>query len=194
MIKHVSVLRLTAGLFIFLPLCFGGCSALLPKGETVTEGPWKTYQEAQQTFDEIIPHQTTVDDLKKMKLDPTLNPNVTILNYSDVLRLFLPSPSINAHDLDSGVQECIEAKTACEGYQIDQKVIKRKRNGNFWTDFLNFHRQVNITGWRFNGVILIKDNMVVYKLSGGQPNINEMEDNKNPLGPFQNGETRSIVH
>lgn len=102
-----------------------------------------------------------------------------------MLRRFIPSPSINAHDLDPGVQECITAKTACKGYEIDQRTIRRKRDGNFWADFLNFSRKVDVVGWRFNGVILIKDKLVVYKLSGGQPSIHELEENKNPLGPFQ---------
>jgi len=158
---------------------------MLPRGETVTDGPWQNFQEAQQTFDKIILHQTTVQDLKKLQLDPTTNPNITILNYSDVLRLFIPSPTINADNLDAGVQECIAAKTACQGYSIDQRSIKRKRYGNFWADFLNFKRKVDVVGWRFSGVILIKDNVVVYKLSGGQPAIHELEENMNPLGPFQ---------
>lgn len=178
--------RVTAWLAIILfPLCLGGCSSLLPKGEAETEGPWQTFWEAQQTFDKIIPHQTTVEALKQLKLDPESNQNVTILNYSDVLRRFIPSPTINASDLDPGVQECISAKTACKGYEIDQRVMKRKRYGNFWADVFNFERKVDIVGWRFNGVILIKDNLVVYKLTGGQPAIHEREENKNPLGPFQ---------
>ena len=178
--------RVTAWLAIILfPLYLGGCSSLLPKGEAETEGPWQTFWEAQQTFDKIIPHQTTVEELKQLKLDPGSNPNVTILNYSDVLRRFIPSPTINAHDLDPGVQECISAKAACKGYEIDQRVMKRKRYGNFWADVFNFERKVDIVGWRFNGVILIKGDLVVYKLTGGQPAIHEREENKNPLGPFQ---------
>ena len=191
----MSVPRATAWLvIIFFPLYLGGCSSLLPKGETETEGPWQTFWEAQQTFDKIIPHQTTVEALKQLKLDPESNPNVTILNYSDVLRRFIPSPTINASDLDPGVQECISAKTACKGYEIDQRVMKRNRYGNFWADVFIFERKVDIAGWRFNGVILIKDDLVVYKLTGGQPAIHEREENKNPLGPFQGFGERLLSH
>ncbi len=170
---------------VIVSLCLGGCGALLPKGETVTEGPWQSFADAQRTFDKIVPHETTVEGLRQLQLDPAANPNVTILNYSDVLRRFIPSPTINAVDLDPGVQECIAAKTACQGYEIDQRVTQRKRYGNFWTDFLNFQRKVDIVGWRFNGIILIKNDVVVYKLTGGQPAIHEREQTKNPLGPFQ---------
>src|SRR5574340_109344 len=169
----------------FLLVFLAGCGSLLPRAEVVTESPWQSFQDVQQVFDKIVPYQTTVGDLKQLRLDPESNPNITILNYSDVVGRFIPSPSINAHDLDSGVRECIMANTACKGYELDQRFIKRKRYGNFWADFLNFKRKVDVIGWRFNGVILIKDGVIVYKLTGGQPAIHELEENKNPLGPFQ---------
>ncbi len=168
-----------------------GCTALLPRSEALTDNPWQSFEEAQQTFDRIIPYQTTVEDLKQLKLDPAANANITILNYSDVLRRFIPSPSIDAKDLDAGVQQCIAAKTVCRGYEVEQRITKRNRYGNFWLDVLNFRRKVDIVGWRFNGVILIRDSTVVYKLTGGQPAIHEHEENTQPLGPFQGlGESR----
>ena len=184
--------RLIKGLALgFSVALLAGCGALLPRGETVAESPWQSFEEAQQTFDRIIPYTTTVQDLRALKLDPMQNPNITLLNYSDVLRRFIPSPSTNTEDLDPGVQDCIKAKSACKGYEVDQKTVKRRRYGNFLADFMNFKRKVDIVGWRFNGVVLIKDEVVVYKLTGGQPAIHEHEENKNPLGPLQGiGESR----
>lgn len=161
------------------------CGSPLPKGEGSTEGPWKSYEEAQHTFDLIVPHKTTTIDLKQLNLDPHTNPNITILNYADVIRRFIPSYSINTNDLDAGVLECIMAKTSCQGYEIDYRVVKRNRYGNFVVDYLNFNRKVDVVGWRFNAVLLVKDNTVIYKLTGGQPAIHEREENTNPLGPFQ---------
>ncbi|MBY0577636.1 MAG: hypothetical protein K2P57_01170 [Burkholderiales bacterium] len=177
MIKPITALAALALL--------GSCSSMLPKAEVTTISPWHSFQEVQQVFDSIVPHKTTADDLRKLGLDPQTNPNITLLNYSDVLRRFIPSPSVDAHDLDAGVQECILAKSACEGYEIRQSTTRRIRYGNFWADFLNFRRKVDIAGWRFNGVILIRDKIVVYKLTGGEPAIHEFEENRNPLGPFQ---------
>ena len=174
--------RLAIGLSVLL---LAGCGTLLPRGESVVESPWHSFADAQQTFDSIVPYKTTVEDLRKLKLDPLQNPNITLLNYSDVLRRFIPSPATNMQDLDSGVRDCIDAKSACKGYEVDQKTVTRRRYGNFWADFLNFKRKVNIAGWRFNGVILIKGDLVVYKLTGGQPVIHELEESKNPLGPLQ---------
>jgi len=183
-------LSLLAGLALTL---LTGCSSLLPHGETVADSPWNSYEDALQTFENIVPHQTTVKDLGTLKLDPMHNANITLLNYSDVLRRFIPSPATNMEDLDVGVQECIQAKSACKGYEVDQKSLMRQRYGNFWADFLNFRRKTDIVGWRFNGVILIKGDVVVYKLTGGQPSIHEREETSNPLGPLQGiGESRIL--
>lgn len=166
-------------------LCLVGCSSLLPRGNTAVAGPWQSFEDAQQAFDKIAPYQTRVTDLKGLGLDPVSTPNITLLNYSDVLIRFIPSPAISADALDKGVKDCIEAQIVCRGFEIDQKHIKRTRTGGFWSDFLNFRRQVDVTGWHFKGMLLIKDDVVVYKLIGGQPLIQEMEYNTNPLGPLQ---------
>jgi hypothetical protein len=160
-----------------------GCSSMLPKSASTTQSPWATYRDVQLTFDKIIPGQTTNAELRDLQLDPEANPNIAILNYADVLMRFVPNASISMSDLDIGVRECISAKTLCRGYAIAQKSVIKNREGNFFADILGFHRETNITGWKFDGLILIKDGVVIYKLSGGQPSISEREDVKNPLGP-----------
>lgn len=65
--------------------------------------------------------------------------------------------SAKLSEVNAGVAECIVAKGACRGYEVNQKSTTRKRYGNFWADFLN----------------------------GGQPAIHELEDNMQPLSPFQ---------
>jgi len=167
------------------PVFLAGCSSLLPHAHTNTVGPWQNYHEAQQTFDQIIPYQTTSEELKTLKLDPESNPNITILNYSDVIRRFIPNPTVNADDLAPGVKECIMAKAACHGYEIVQKSNTSKRYGNFWADITNFKRKTEVTGWSFSGVILVKDDIVIYTLAGGLPAIRELDESNNPLGPFQ---------
>jgi hypothetical protein len=167
--------------------CLGlvGCTSLLPRSDVVLEGQWNSFEDAKQTFDKIIPYQTSAEELKAFGLDPNITPNITLLNYSDVLQRFVPSPSINAEELDTGVNDCLKAKMACRGFEINQRVVKRNRFGNFWIDFLGFKKKTDVTGWHFKGMVLIKDKLVVYKLVGGQPMIHELEKSENPLGPFQ---------
>ena len=184
-LRIAGVAPAIALLIVAVVTAVAGCSALLPRTEALTVSPWQSFEEAQQAFNQIILHKTTVGDLKRLKLEPESNPNITILNYSDVLRRFIPSPSIDASSLDAGVRECLRAATHCRGYEVDHRVLKRNRYGNFWADIFNFRRKTDIVGWRFNAVVLITDDVVVYKLTGGQPAIHEYEESNNPLGPLQ---------
>jgi hypothetical protein len=160
-----------------------GCGSMLPRSKETTASPWQSYQEVQQTFDKIVPGQTTFIELKELQLDPQASPNIAILNYSDVLRRFVPNASVSLADLDVGVKDCISAKTVCTGYEVNQKATNKKRDGNFLADFLGFHRETQTTGWSFNGLLLVKDGVVIYKLTGGQPVILQHEETRNPLGP-----------
>ena len=162
-----------------------GCSILLPRSQESTSSPWQTYQEAQLAFDRLVPGETTAVELREMSLDPSTNPNITILNYSDVLRRFLANQSISIVDLDQGVRECVAAKTSCKGFEVNQKILDKQRHGNFWLDLLGFKRHTHTNGWSFAGLILLKDGVVVYKLTGGQPAISQDENANNPLGPVQ---------
>ena len=49
---------------ICLVLLLAACAALLPRSEVQTEGSRASFEEAQKVFDQSIPHQTTVEDLK----------------------------------------------------------------------------------------------------------------------------------
>ena len=162
-----------------------GCTALLPKSHETTASPWQSYREAQQTFDLIVPGVTTAQDLREMQLDPEIVPNIAILNYSDVLRRFMANQSVTLADLDHGVLECVKARTVCRGLEINQRLVRKHRNGSFWLDVFGFKRETHVEGFRFNALVLLKDGVVVYKLTGGQPVIQESEHTQNPLGPVQ---------
>ena len=163
-----------------------GCNALLPRSkEHSPSSPWTTYREAQAAFDKIVPGKTTMDELAGLSLDPDKVPNIAILNYSDVLRRFMANQSVTLADLDEGVQDCVRAKTECRGLEINQRLVSKHRNGSFWLDLFGFKRETHTEGFRFNALVLLKDDIVVYKLTGGQPVIREQEENQNPLGPVQ---------
>lgn len=168
-----------------MALLVAGCSTLLPSSKKATASPWQSYREAQLTFDKIIPGHTTEIELRLLHLDPDAHPNIAILNYSDVLLRFMPHASISLEDLDPAVRECVSAKIFCKGFAISQSNVNRHRNGNFFADVLGFNRETHISGWEFHGLLLIKDGVVVYKLTGGKPSIAQQEQDRNPLGPVQ---------
>ena len=77
------------------------------------------------------------------------------------------------------------AKTVCRGFEVNQRLVSKQRQGNFFLDVLGFRKETQTQGWRFNGLVLVKDGVVIYKLTGGQPVIHEAEESSNPLGPVQ---------
>jgi hypothetical protein len=162
-----------------------GCSSLLPTVEETTESPWKSYEDTKRSFDKIMPGQTTLEELKELGFDPFDNPNIRLIDYLEITRRFLPNQSITLQVLHPDMRTCLEAKIACHGYEVAPKMVRSKRYGNVILDVFNFRRKTRKTGWSFSGLIILNRDLVVYKLEGGEPNILELEDKKNPLGPFQ---------
>lgn len=166
-------------------LLTGGCSNLLPTIDQSVEFRWNSYEEVKQSFDRIQPGQTTVEDLKELGFDPFENPNIRVLNYLEITQRFIPNASIRLVDLHPAIRACLEAKTACQGYEISPKILHSQRYGNVVLDVFNFRRKTRTTGWSFQGLMVVNAGQVVYKLAGGQPSVLELEDKENPLGPLQ---------
>ncbi len=166
-------------------LALAACTSLLPDGKQATATHWESFQAAKTSFDRIEPYRTSLQGLHDLGFDPAHTPNVQILNYSQVVKRVLPTNTISSDPLPKGMRECYTAEERCFGYLLEQDRIQRQRVGNFFTDFLNFQRDVEITGWRFSALIVVIDDQVVFKQWSGQPNVHETETNHNPLGPLQ---------
>lgn len=170
---------------VCIAVAVSACSSLLPDVKQNTQTPWHSYAEAQAMFEKIIPGKTRLSELQGLGVDPTQTPNVGYLSHADLLRRLLPAAAYDIRYLDPGLQECIKSQNACFAYQIEQLSLDRKRFGNFWLDFFNFKRNVNISGWQFDAVVVIKGDTVVYKQWSGKPNVQQLEVESTPLGPFQ---------
>lgn len=165
-------------------LATSGCFSVLPTSRQTPRTPWTSYAEAKSVFDKIVPRQTRIEDLKPLGLEPT-SPNVRVLTYLDIIQRFLPNQSVTKEDLDRSVRECIEAREGSFALELDVSDKKEKREGNVFLDLLGFRRLTHETGWRFNALLLIRDDIVVYKLSSGMPQIDTRKKTVNPLGPLQ---------
>jgi hypothetical protein len=176
-------LNLLIRMTIFLVLILqAGCASLLPSGKTIVESPWQEYADAKKAFDAITVGKTTVDDLKELGFDVKDSPNIKVLNYLDIAESVQAIPM---QELDPGLQACLRARSDCRAYVFEPKRTYTKRIGNFWLDMWNFRRKTHETGWRFKALIVFVNHHVAYKLSSGEPQIDQMEDRVNPLGPFQ---------
>jgi len=159
-----------------------GCVSLLPTGKNIAESPWKEYADAKTAFDSITIGKTTEEDLKTLGFDVTSSPNLKVLNYLDIAATVQPIP---IQELDPGLQSCLRARSDCRAYVFEPKRTYSKRLGNFWLDLLDFRRKTQETGWRFKALIVFVNHHVAYKLSSGEPKIDQLQDLINPLGPFQ---------
>jgi len=108
-----------------------------------------------------------------------------VLTYLDVIQRFIPNQSITKEDLAEAVRDCLEAKDGCRALELELDVVKGKRTGNVLLDIFGFVRKNRETGWRFKALLVLRDDLVVYKLSSGEPTVDRFEERVKPLGPLQ---------
>lgn len=162
----------------------GGCSTWLPRAQSWSSS-FETFEDARTAIESLEPMKSDVATLRNIGISPTQQPNMLILTQADIMRRFISGIPLKRDDLDPGVRACLEAHDACRGWEFYGSRIVKARTGNFVADFTNFSRRTETTGWRFNALILLINDVVVYRAWGGQPRINEIEVNTNPLGPAQ---------
>jgi len=177
-------MRSRVSLLLLAAIAFAGCAELLPKSAVRTEVQWQTFNDARALVEAIQPYKTTKADLASLGLSD-VNPAVTLLSHVEVAVRFPIGGVINASDVDPGIRDCLIAGRGCSGYQLNIKHIDNDRVGNFWLDAFRFRRETESRGWTFTALILFVQDRAVYAVYGGQPNVLELQVDRNPLGPFQ---------
>ena len=81
--------------------------------------------------------------------------------------------------------DSFEAALACQAYEFQLGRETTRREGGFLPDFLNFRRTTRVTGWRFEGLLAVRDGVVLFRSHGGEPRTDRTERQVNPLGPLQ---------
>lgn len=162
-----------------------GCTALLPKSKAETEAIWHSFDEARVAIEKIEPYKTTRADLRTAGIGTAGDPTITLLSHVDIAVRFPIGGVLREQDVDPGIRDCLRAGKSCNAYLINLRRTNRDRTGNFWLDALRFRREVNVTGWTFNALVIFVNDLAVYAVYGGQPTIHELEVERNPLGPLQ---------
>lgn len=178
--KNIKMLALTSLLLVAV-----GCSGLLPKKYTVTHNQWTEYEQISVIGNHIHAGQN-INDLKLVGVDVDKTKNIEHLTHLDVAKKF----GLIGHKDDSlktpaGVQKMLDAAEKGRGYELTVQHTTETREGNFWKDFFKFKRITRTTGWKYNILIITVNDKVEYVLHKGNPNINRLTIEKNPLGPFQ---------
>ena len=178
-------MRLAACLAAAPLLLLAACGSLLPTGVSKSPLPWGSYDEAIHAIDRIVPYETTRADLQREQIDPAANPSITILSYTDLLQRLTAVSAVDPARLEKGIADCLNAGKRCSAYSIEIRQVASRRVGNFWLDMLNFRRDEVTTGWSFSALIVLIDDLAVYAIGGGQPNVSTEKIDRNPLGPLQ---------
>lgn len=174
--------RVLVPLLAILALC--ACAELLPKSAVRTEVQWTSFSEARAMIDAIKPYATTKAELAAAGLTE-VNPAVTLLSHVEVAVRFPIGGVLNESDVDPGIRDCLKAGKGCTGYLLSIRHINSDRVGNFWLDSFRFIRETESRGWTFTALILFVQDRAVYAVYGGQPNVQELQVDRNPLGPLQ---------
>lgn len=176
---------LTIKILLGVCLLSTGCSSLLPERYTVTHNQWTDYDQVLYLGKNIEAGQT-LDQLKTLGVDVHKTKNVEHLTHLDVAKKFgLLGFKDESLKTPPGVQKMLDAAERGRGYELTAENTKQAREGSFWKDFLNFKKTTRETGWKFSILIITVDNKIEYVLHKGNPNINTVTVEKNPLGPFQ---------
>jgi len=170
--------------FVLVLTGLTACTSLLPNTHSEASA-FKTFEEARTAIESLVPMKSSQETLTALGIEAGKQSNTTLLTHADVVRRFVSGSMLTKQDLDPGVVMCIEARDACRGMEVQASRIDKVRSGNFLADFLNFSRRTETKGWRFNALILLVNNTVVYRNWGGLPAVDETEVHTNPLGPLQ---------
>lgn len=162
-----------------------GCTSLLPSSDA-TDSPFRSFSGAFEAFAVVVPGQTTVADLKALQIDPGRQ-GVTVRPYTAISEVLLSHEGVPDDLHPEAVTECFEARGRCQVWLLDVERLKRRRVGNWFVDALRFKRYRETEGFLFSGVLLILDEVAVYKLWAGIPKIEMLAEEANRLGPFNRG-------
>jgi hypothetical protein len=162
-----------------------GCSSMLPTKHTTTHAQWDNYSQL-HTIIHNVRAGLTLEDVKSLGIDVDKTKNIEVLTHLDVARRFgLIGLKDDSLKVPEGVQAMVNAAERGRGYELTVQSTVEVREGSFWKDFLQFKRITRTTGWKFSVLLITVDNKIVYVLHKGNPNINSLTIEKNPLGPFQ---------
>lgn len=170
------------------------CTSLLPRGSSGVASPFATFAQAQGAAERIVPFETRVGDLAALGFDPQEGANVTRIPYPDIVGRLAPYPGVPLDALDPGIRACIAARGLCTGYRFRFERTDRKREGGFWADFLNVRRVTNTTGWWFEALVVVSEGRVLFRNHAGEPRIDRVERQFNPLGPLQPAGESAAAH
>lgn len=183
---RMSVLALGA-------LSLAACSskALLPSATSENTKVFQTYDQVAGAYGAITAGKTNGAELEKLGFGVKTAPNVEILTYVGVIDR-LPQDARTKGHVPDAVQGCFDAQDRCTAYLFRPGRIESRHVGNTFLELAGFQKDTLNTGWTADIMLLVQDDVVVYKLMNGQPLIGDMQHKVTPLGPLQDAARQSL--
>ena len=184
---HSELNRMIACRIAWLGSCLLLCSCanVLPHGDSELPSGFESFEAAARAFDAVVAYRTTVEQLSALGFDLQSSPNVTLIPYPQLTGRLAPDRGVPFEAIDPGIRDCIVARLACQAYEFHLGRETTRREGGFLADFLNFRRTTRVTGWRFEGLLAVRNGVVLFRSHGGEPRTDRTERQVNPLGPLQ---------
>lgn len=169
---------------ILLCELLGGCASLLPRSRSSEDSKFTSFAAAREALERVQPYVTTVDSLRELGFDIGGKGAVEQVAYPQWTGRLL-QPQLSLDRLDAGLRDCMSAEAPCRAYVFRFSNVRSERVGNFLLDFLNFQRVTHRHGWRFEAVVLVRGERVLFRNHGGEESVESTETRVNPLGPLQ---------
>jgi hypothetical protein len=185
LINHCIASVRRAGIVISLCALLVGCGAMLPVGLSDARIGFDSFEEAERALAQVAPYRTTLHELESLGFKARESPNVVRISYPDSIARLSPNASIPLDTMEQGIRDCITARSGCQLYEFHFGHQRSRRVGNFVLDFFNFRRRTVTSGWRFTALVAIKNDIVLFTSHGGEPQVSQVEQRTNPLGPLQ---------
>ena len=178
------VKRLQSWLLFGAILLTGCANGLLPRSGADATAGFQTFGDAERAFAQIAANRTTTTELTGLGFDITAS-NVRQIPYPDLVARLAPNGSVAFDELDVGIRQCILARLECRLYEYRIGQEKRDRQGSLVLDLFNFQRVTAVESWRFEALVVLRGDVVLFRTYGGEPNNRRVEHEVNPLGPLQ---------
>ncbi len=163
----------------------GGCAFLNPTEDSL-ETRFKSFEAAQTAFEAIEHGKTGTDELVELGIDPG-NLGTQILPYTGIVGYFLVHQGVRADLMDPAVVECFRVRQECQIWYVNASRDKGRRTTAWLLDTLRFHRRKVRSGYWFEGIVFVQNDVATYSLYRGRPNYRAVEELIRPLGPLQSG-------
>ena len=127
----------------------------------------------------ILPHETNVDSSKFLTYEQVLD------SYSGIQAGKTRLTELPGLGLDTRTTPNIEAQYRCSAYVFHLQHSNKQRSGGVVPDLLGIEQNTVNDGWSAEIILLLQDDVVVYKVISGSPHTQDLRDKTQPLGPFQ---------